>query len=484
MRKALVLSIVGLTLSQLPANAEMEFFGTAKVKPTYYSNFDFDDSKGDAPALNEAGWAAGEHIRSEVRLGAKASGDKWTAKVVTEVDMIYNKDNADRSFYTSPEKRDLPNAGAEFGIERAEFTYSFLPQLELETGWELRALDIKTGGLLFGDDHPFLGFRGALTKNLGYEALYLAIDNQERIGVNDSPVKGDWRAYTLKLNYDLGKDSSGQPLSPFFSAANALTLSPFFVFSDNRGDLPAGARSDAQVYYYGLEALGQLGPVKPSFEIVVADGEFDNGKDISSWAMFAGLEVPVSKAFNPYAAFRYTQGDDDKSDRDVEGFVGITDIGRFTPLLGMDGNILGEHLSSGASIYNSPLYSYSPDRAVGGDVYGGIGNASSGNNPGQRLIAVGAKGDLSSLLPGLLYKTQAFFIWYDETGNLVNAKNPGEKVDDYAGTTFDLQVLYAFSKNFSVDYIFSTFLPGAGIEDQIDADDPATLNTLTLAWTF
>ena len=44
----------------------------------------------------------------------------------------------------------------------------------------------------------------------------------------------------------------------------------------------------------------------------------------------------------------------------------VITIGRFTPLLGMDGNILGEHLASGASIYNSPLYSFSPDRAVGG----------------------------------------------------------------------------------------------------------------------
>lgn len=96
---------------------------------------------------------------------------------------------------------------------------------------------------------------------------------------------------------------------------------------------------------------------------------------------------------------------------------------------------------------------------------------------------MGTRGDLSHWIPHLLYKTQAFFIWYDETANLTNIRNPGEKVDDYAGTTFDLQLLYAFNKNFSIDYIFSTFIPGNGIKDQF-GDDPAFVNCLTLAWSY
>ncbi len=458
----------------------MEFFGYAKVKPTYYSNFDFDNDKPDTATLNEGGWASGEHMRAEVRLGWKASGEKWSIMAQAEADLIMNKDNVDRSFYVGATKGDpgQPNAGGEFGIERAEFNYTFLPQLKLSTGWNIRALDIRTGGLLFGDDHPFLGLRGELAGNLNYELLYIPIQNFSEVGQSLPTVDNDWRVYSAKVNYELGKDTAGQPLSPFYSQ-NALTISPFVAFSDNRG--ADGGNSTANVYYYGLEALGKLGPVKPSFEVVFADGEFDDDRDISAMAAFAAIEVPVSKVFNPYIAGRYTTGDDNRNDNDVEGFVGITDIGRFTPLLGMDGNILGEHLASGSSIYNSPLYSFSPDRAVGGNTYGGIGNASSGNNPGQRMLAIGAKGEL---VPKFLYKAQAFMIWYDETDNLINVKNPGQKVDDYAGTTFDLQLLYAFSKNFSIDNIFSTFIPGDGIEDQVNADDPAIVNMLTLAWTY
>lgn len=459
---ALALVALGVLVFSTPALAEIEFFGTAKVKPTYYSNLDFDDSKSDVATLNEAGWAAGEHVRAEVRLGWKASGEKWRIKMIAEGDLIYNKNNVDRSFYTGAEDANgLSNAGAEFGIERAEFAYTFAPALELSTGWDIRALDIKSGGLLYGDDHPFIGLKGALAEKTRYELLYLPIQNSEAIGAADSTKTGDWRVYSLKLSQGVGD----------------LTLSPLVAFSDNTS-------KKAQVTYYGLELTGKAGPIKPSFEIIGADGDFKDGADISSWAMFAGVEVPVGKVFNPYLAYRFTQGDDDKNDNDAEGFVGITDIGRFTPLMGMDGNVLGEHLASGASIYNSPLYSFSPDRAVGGNNYGGIGNGSSGNNPGQSLIAVGTKGDLSEFVDKLTYKAQAFFIWYDETGNLINVKNPGKSVDDYAGTTFDLQAKYAFSKNFAVDYIFSTFLLGDGIQDQVDADDPAYVNMLTLAWTY
>jgi hypothetical protein len=202
---------------------------------------------------------------------------------------------------------------------------------------------------------------------------------------------------------------------------------------------------------------------------------------------FAGLEVTLGKAFNPYAAFRYTKGDGNAADSDAEGFVGVTDIGRFSGLLGMDGNILGEHLASGASPYGSPLYSYSPERAgQQNNFYGGIGNGGTGNNPGQQLIALGVRGDLGDVVKNLSYKVQGFYIMYDDTGNLVNVQNPGQKVDDFAGTEFDLQLRYAFSKEFAIDYIGSVFMPGDGIKDQLSTtnDTPAQAHTLTLAWAF
>jgi len=489
-KRTMIASIIAVLMLASPAWSAIEFFGTARVMPTYYKNFDFDDDSSDQFAVNEAGLAKGEHIRAELRLGWKAAGEKWSVKMISEADVIMQKDTADRSFYVGAEKDGNPNSGGEFGIERVELLYEFNPAMELETGWDVRALDIRTGGLLYGDDHPFLGFRGDLGPQTSYELLYLPIQNMSGVTGDpfDSDEINDWRVYSLKLNQKVG----------------GFDLSPFYAYSDNDNH-------EAQVHYYGFEALRKIGMFKPSFEIVFADGEFDNGKDISSMAAFAGLELALSKAFNPYVALRYTQGDDDAADDDVEGWVGITDIGRFTPLMGMDGGIMSDDLGQS---YGASLYSYAPGRAVAGGVYqednytdglekgadkynsaiaeynadltedhyGGISNGSSGDNPGQFIAAIGAKGDLSRWVNKLSYKTQMFMIWYDETDNL-NNKNSEEKVDDYAGTTFDLQLNYALDENFSLGYIFSIFVPGDGIEDQF-GDDPAMINCISMVWSY
>jgi hypothetical protein len=488
MRKGFVVLLAALVVVMFaaPAMADISFFGTSRVMPTYYDNFDFDDNAGDKPTVNEGGFTAGEHVRAELRLGWKAGGDKWKIFFIAEGDVIMEKDTADRSYTsTDAEKRGMPNSGAEFGIERVELTYAFTPALVLSTGWNIRAADIKTGGLLFGDDHPFIELGGKLTENLGYNLTYIIIQNREEFFDADelvdfgaptatlanSPLFGDWRAYQLKFDANVGM------------GAVKATLSPLVLFSDNRD-------KNAKIYYYGIEGTGQIGMFKPSFEFIYADGEFrpPSTVDIKSYAAFAGIEAAVSKVFVPYVAFRYAKGDDNSGDTEAEGFVGITDIGRFTPLMGMDGNILGENLASGASLYNSPLYSYSPDRAGGGNIYGGIGNASSGNNPGQMLIAFGAKGAVSEALS---YKAQVFMIWYDQTNNLlIGAGKPGAGTpitEDYAGTTFDLQLAYKFSNNFSTSFIYSAFVPGDGIKDQLasTADDTiAQLGSLTFAWTY
>lgn len=486
-RKLMLATVLLTLLPALPAMAAIDFFGTAKIKPTFYSNFDFQSGKNDGLIVNEGGLTGDQHTRAELRLGWKASGDNWSVKMIAEADVIMEKDSADRSFYVSSDSpvEGKPNSGSEFGIERVELLYRFFPWLELETGWDIRALDIKTGGLLYGDDHPFLGFRGTIAPSTRYELLYLPIQNRTNLPKDNaldplrSPDADDWRVYTLKLTQDMKAGGDTLPQNVFFGNSEGqnkalnVSISPIVAYSDNDS-------REAQVTYYGLEAIGQAGWFKPCFEVIAADGEFDSGADISSWAMFAGVEMTVAKAFNPYLAFRYTQGDDDASDDDVEGWVGITDIGRFSGLMGMDGNILGEDVGQS---YGATLYSYAPERAFKTNRYGGIGNGGSGDNPGQKIIAIGTRGDLSRWLPNLMYKTQAFFIWYDETDNLINNRNPGKKVDDYAGTTFDLQMMYAFNKNFSIDYIFSTFVPGDGIKDQF-GDDPAFVNCVTLAWTY
>jgi hypothetical protein len=476
MRKGFVVLLAALVVAMFaaPAMAEISFFGTARVLPTYYKNFDFDDNTPDAATLNEGGYTMGEHIRSELRLGWKAGGDKWKIMMIAEADVINEKDTADRSFYgigtiagsAAKGTPAMTNAGGEFGIERVELTYSFTPAFVLSTGWNIRAADIKTGGLLFGDDHPFIELGGKLTENLQYALTYITINNRQ-LTAGVSPITDDWRAYLLKVNALVGTGSV------------KFDLSPLLLYSDNR-------MRNAKVYYYGIEGTGQIGIFKPSFEFIYADGEFRNttpSRDIKAYAYFAGVEAAVSKVFNPYVAIRFGSGDDNSADNDVEGFVGITDIGRFTPLMGMDGNILGEAFPTGGP-YGATLYSYAPERTTSGNIYGGISNAGRGDNPGHMIIAFGAKGAVSEPLS---YKAQVFMIWFDQTGNLINLKTPGTEVDDYAGTTFDLQLSYKFSPNFSTYLIGSTFVPGDGIKDQLasTADDaPAYLASLGLVWTY
>lgn len=467
MRKTLVVLFAAILVAAfaLPAMADISFFGTAKVKPTYYSNFDFDDNKPDAPVVNEGGLVNGEHMRSELRLGWKAGGDNWKIMMIAESDLIMEKDTVDRSFYVGATKGSPagPNAGGEFGIERFEANYTFTPAIVLSTGWNIRAADITSGGLLFGDDHPFLEIGGKLTEDLKYSLTYLPIQNRQ-LTSGVSAVADDWRVYMLKLNAGVGSDDV------------KFTLTPMLLYSDNRF-------RNAKIYYYGFEATGKIGMFKPSFEFVYADGEFRNSSsDIKAYAAYGGVEAAVSKALNPYLAIRFATGDDNASDNDVEGFVGITDIGRFTPLMGMDGNILGESLGNP---YGNALYSYAPERKFATNRYGGISNGGSGDNPGHMIVAFGSKGAISEALS---YKAQIFMIWYDKTDNIpVGAGKTVTKVDDYAGTTFDLQASYAFSKNFATELIYSAFVPGDGIKDQLasTADDTyAQAVTLTLAWTY
>src|SRR3990170_2431598 len=380
-RWIVLLALILVGAFALPAMADVSFFGTARVLPTYYSNFDFDDNTRDAPTLNEGGLTMGEHIRNEIRLGWKAGGDKWKIMMIAETDLISEKDTVDRSFYNVPAKGAplAANAGGEFGIERLELNYTFAPALVLSTGWNIRAADIKTGGLLFGDDHPFIELGGKLTENLQYALTYLQINNRAISGPGFSPVRDDWRAYLLKFNVLAGTGNA------------KFDLSPMVLFSDNK-------MRNAKVYYYGIEATGQIGIFKPYAEFVYADGEFRNttpARDIKAYAYFAGVEAAVSKAFNPYVAIRFATGDDNSCDNDVEGFVGITDIARFTPLIGMDGNILGESMGNP---YGNVLYSYAPERKFATNQYGGVSNAGSGDNPGHMIAALGAKGAISDPL--------------------------------------------------------------------------------------
>jgi hypothetical protein len=282
MRKGTIvlLAAVLMVVFALPAMADVSFFGSARVVPTYYRNFDFNKNAADLPTLNEGGIIMGEHIRSELRLGWKAAGDKWKISMIAESDMTWNKNNADRSFYTAPAinpgvpapnanqlggVNTIPNAGSEFGLERVELSYAFTPAFELFAGWPISAVDIGTGGLLYGDDHPIIGFRGKVTDNFKYQLVYISIQNTPIVATGESSVARDWRAYFFKPEFTVG------------AGGVKGTLSPILLFSDYRGNGtraggPIVTDPSAKVFYYGLEGIGQFGMIKPSFEVIIPTG--------------------------------------------------------------------------------------------------------------------------------------------------------------------------------------------------------------------
>ena len=53
------------TASSWTRSGWYRFFGTAKIKPTFYNNFDFQSSKNDAFIINEGGLTGGHHTRAD-----------------------------------------------------------------------------------------------------------------------------------------------------------------------------------------------------------------------------------------------------------------------------------------------------------------------------------------------------------------------------------------------------------------------------------
>ncbi len=81
---------------------------------------------------------------------------------ILESDLTYDKRNTDRGEINSKD-RETGKSGNSFGVEKLEFTYDFsslgVPTI-LETGWKTKNLDLQTGGVLYGDDHPILDLGG------------------------------------------------------------------------------------------------------------------------------------------------------------------------------------------------------------------------------------------------------------------------------------------------------------------------------------
>ncbi len=439
------------------SGVKLDIITQGKFQPTYFSNFDLDSGVEDGATGTSAGLVqvGDEHVRAEVRLGAVASGKNWTGKILLENDFALDANSVDRAY-----------RGERFGLEQAFFTYRFDPAFTLQGGWTFKELDLASGGLLYGDDHPLFGATGEVSWG-SYDIYWLPIIDGLISGVQSpgaNPANGelDWDVYASKFNIDLGRGSR---------------ISPILTYSDNQ-------QRGAKATYLGVEYIGNVGELKLRAEALGVKGSFDSGDDISAFAGYASLEYQASETFNPFIAVRVASGDDDPTDDDVEGWLGITDIGRYSPLIGIDGQFLGWGPQSNAAI-SSALFGLALDLAgPGGAGYGGIQNTGTGNNPGQVLVSVGSSGNLAAISPKLSYQTQVFPMWFHKTGGLETLSTASGSVDSFAGTEVDLALKYQANQYFAPRLVLSSFLPGKGVEDATGADDAAYVAMLELNWNY
>lgn len=486
------LAALGATI--IPTGTDVKFTvgGQIRTQLTLWNQMDFNDKVNDPPLLTEAGLARDFFIRNETRLYFKAEQPgKWYVYILPEVDMIYDKNNADRGYrdldFPSPSAQATGLSGTQFGIERAEGAYNFGP-FWLKTGWDVTAVDIKTGGFVYGDDHPYVALTGTYG-DISWRIQLTEINNDNTIaGGGSSPNDADWRFWFAKVDYNLKIPGTGN-----------LIISPFYGFSDfNRN-------YEANIHYFGLETYGKLGILEPAFEIAFSNGSVERRNpgepdlDVSSMGIFAALGFDLSKqvgwkVFTPFIGGYWIQGDEKADDKKLEGFVGITNIYRFTPYFGMDGSYVGEHLAGvgGMFPFTAPLYSGQPERRIaaaaafyggapvfGRDIIGGIGAGSTGMNPGLEQIGIGLKFSPDGKLNG---KATASWRWFNKTKVLEQIAR--KSVDDSIGVDFNLNLTYDFDPHFRLGYIFSYFSPGDGVKDFYGHDDAATVNLVELLYTF
>ncbi len=466
-------------VSAKSSDVDIKLFGSEQMWPTFIHNASFNN---DADALNFIGREDGHEkqfdIRNQFRMGWKIAGNKWSGFFILEDDVNATKTNIDRG-----ENGNNGYSSGYFGLEKLEFHYNFSKSFIWEMGWNGKVLDIKTGGLVYTDDHPFIGFKGA-GKNWKYEVLFLAIRNDGgnagthiRPGARFTGVQDNLFAYTAKLYYT------------FDTGSGKLTFAPFFAYQQN-----SIARADS--YYFGTELFGKLGMVVPRLELVYVTGKQDGVKlangtrddlDIGAFAGFASLEFDLNKAFKPYLGMWYISGDNDGNDGDADDFVGITDIAKFTPTFGMG---YGDAITDTNIVIGIPLYSINPtlanhfsaNKSAG---YGGIGGASYAGSPGMIFYGLGFKGNLSDIVAkGVSYKIQGYYMQYEDTGAMEDYLGISS-IDDEIGWGVTWNLKYQLNKHFYILNTLTVFDPGDGIKDKMGSNkynDTMFTNTTEFAW--
>jgi hypothetical protein len=410
--------------------------------------------------LTEAGGAVKDnYIRGENRLFFNFAQDQnWDVYFALESDTTLDRSSADRTDFA------MGRQTQQFGIERLEASFN-IPWINsrITGGWDVKAADVKFGGMVYGDDDPHIGIEGCAndftwgayyTKKDESEAGYYTDPNTVAINPIGSPTQKndtDRTFYWGKLGYNL------KELHTFVEG---------FYFLDVN-DLGG---KEAYRHFTGVNFKGEYGIVKPMFEFVYNFGDYDaaNGDDydISSFAAFGDVAFDLKKMvgldkFEPHFGFYYLQGDDDLSDNDLNGFTPAVGINRFTPRYG------GEQTISldGNPIFGQILYSLFPTY-YGTVRGGGINGNAALDNPGFVMVGGGLKASYEAFR----FNTHIMAMWFNETEPVetyyaFQGLGGNIDVDDFMGVEWNNEIIYKVFKSVSVKGGAALLFPGSGAKD-------------------
>jgi hypothetical protein len=512
------------------------FGGQVRVIPTYEKDFDFGiQSKTGITGtflnhLTEAGVVNKSYIRSEDRLYFTfAKGDIWDVYMALEFDDVLSSRTTDRV-------QDVQGIFGSFGLERVSASIK-LPWISSRfyAGWDIYAVDLDAGLLVYGDDDPGFWLKGGIENvewQLGYHKkdelnrtlqairggtairniTFTTTDNEREIlsaRVSYTPFKGT----TFALIYTWDRLALRPTLVPIFlppPPGDPCGPTPLSPANPN----PANNCPEVDSHHIGPILIANFGGFKFTGQYVHQFGEANKTNVINAASGPQGnYHIDANAAFvdlaydlTPWTGFRliphigmiWASGDDNPRDKSLGGYTGNTDGYRFTTSFGGENTILGDN----NNVVGTNLYSVIPNLRGNQDsglVTGGLANNSRGDSPGVLLLGGGV-----TVAPtrNTIYRTNAYYLRYDTKPCI----NPGDfplltppAACDASkntishkeiGVEWDNEVMLWLDKNMVVKGQFSFLFPGDAVKDITQklvgkgVDETAIRLAMEVLWNF
>ncbi len=402
-------------------------------------------------------------------------------------------------------------------------------------GWDIYALD-PTGGLVYIDDDPGVWFKGGAGpwswqagwhKRLSFGGG--AGDSGSRFESRVGPFErrdDDTNIFSAKVGYDFTHPAGRFHLEPF--ALFYLRNSPMSGPETNRlGTVgPGGATRPAdplqapigqariqpsqETYYLGLQAAGNIGWLRPSFEAVGLLGHIlglrdrvtgalpfgHQSFDIRSLASYLRLDFDWSKepwwplrGVIPFVSGEFLRGDDDPSNNTLTGFVSPSTPNALRPgdfplarktFLGIGGSPL---FGNGTADFGFATDGRGIGPTIGNINEGGTFSSAAffnnrfgkGDNPGYIKATVGLQGSWN---PQWDFYVNGSYLRFHRTESVeAEFRSFGiGSISSELGGEVNLMVVYKPAPQYQFRPFFSIFFPGAGAQKLAGDSEPAIVS--------